>query len=381
MKKISVILGVCGFLCVGVILMAPYSVSAETVLRSGTDISVAPDQVIDGNFYVGAFDDATTMSGIVNKDMVAFGSTMTVNGEVKEDLTFVSGVAQLHGPVGGDVRIVGGEVTIADTVGGDVVVLGGVLHILPTATIAGDVFFFGGSADIAGTVSGSVYGNAEQFTIDATIGKQVDVKAVASLVLGARANIAGNVTYESVAPLTRDPAAIIGGELSDRPLAPADNPARTMAIPFLVLLFTTLALYLIFRRETEMVAVTSSGAYLLSAFVGLGVIILGPLISMLLMVTVLGSLLGLIGVFVVVLGLLIGMALAPAVAGYMLMQVVSRTVAIPYLVALVLSAAVLYLLLLVPVVGVVVYLSFVIVAIGGLSVTLYRALGTVTPDA
>ncbi len=97
-------------------LAAPVLVSAETDLRTGNDVSVAPDQTVAGNYYVSVQFGKTTMSGVVEKDMIAIGASVTHNGEVKEDLQVLGGNVQVHGAVVEDLRVVGGEVTIADKV-------------------------------------------------------------------------------------------------------------------------------------------------------------------------------------------------------------------------------------------------------------------------
>ncbi len=363
------------FVCAVGVLVTPAFVSAETVLRTGSDVSVAPDQTVAGNYYVSVLFGKTTMSGVVEKDMIAIGGSVTHNGEVKEDLQILGGNVQVHGPVNEDLRIVGGEVTIAERVGGDVVVLGGVLTVLPTAEIAGDVFFFGGSAEISGTVGGSVYGSGELITINGTVAKTVDVKAIAGFELGERANVAGDVRYTSSLEIVRHPNAVVGGELVYNTQAPetAKEHARTLLVPFLIFLFTTLAIYLIFKRELERLVPATLETYVVSSFVGLGIFVFGPIFSIILILTVLGSLVGFMSLTIVVTLTLAGIALAPIFAGALLSRVLGRGTEISLL-SIVAGAVTLYALLFVPGLGMLIVALLALLGIGGLTMALYRAM-------
>lgn len=356
-------------------MITPAFLHAETVMRSGGDISVAPDQVVDGNYYVSAFAGKTTMSGTVNRDMIALGSSITINGEVKEDLHIAGGNVQVHGPVGGDVRILGGEVTIAEKVGGDIVVVGGRLTVLPTAEVDGDVFFFGGVAEVEGTVAGSVYGSAEQLKVNATVAKNVDIKTNTGLELGERANIAGSVRYQSPVELTRNQSAVVTGEVVHNAEAKpgARAHARTLLVPFLVLLFTTLALYLIFRRELSNVVEQTYTSYALTTFVGVGIFVLGPLFSVILFVTVLGSVVGLMCFLSVLVLVIAGLACAPIFAGALWAKLFGRGYEVS-LTTIIIGATTLYGLLFIPPIGIPVFICFMALAVGGIARSLYHAI-------
>lgn len=353
----------------------PTALHAETVMRSGDTVSVAPDQVVEGNYYVSAFTGKTTMSGTVNRDMLALGSSVTINGEVKEDLHVAGGSVQVHGPIGGDVRILGGEVTIADTVAGDVVVVGGMLTLMPTAMVEGDVFFFGGRAEVEGAIAGSVYGSAEHFKINAAVSKNVDVTSTMSLELGERANVAGNVSYKSPVDLTRNQSAVVTGEVVHNAEAQPDRHtvARALMVPFLILLFTTLALYLVFHKELTAIVETTFSSYASNAFIGVGVFVLGPIFSVILLATVLGSVVGLMCLLAVLVLCMAGAASAPIFAGALWAKLFGRNFEVS-LVSIVAGSATLYALLFIPQIGVPVFLCFTVLAVGGIARALYSAL-------
>ena len=206
MKKFST-----GTLIFGFIMSIPLITLAETVVRTGESVAIGNDQVVENDFY--AAGQSIVHSGEVKGDMYAAGASVTVNGPIGADLTILGGTAQVHSEIKDDVRIIAGDTVIGGKVVGDVFVIGGVLKVLSSASIDGDVFFYGGEAEISGPVKGSVMGTAEAFRIDAQIDGNVDVIASRALVLGDRASVSGNVSYQSVGEINRAQQAVVVGEV------------------------------------------------------------------------------------------------------------------------------------------------------------------------
>lgn len=348
---------------------------AETVLRTGSDISVASDQVIEGNYYVSAYFGQTNMSGQVGGDMIAAGGMININGEVKQDLHILGGTVHVHGVVGEDLRIIGGEVTIGDVVTGDLFVIANSLLVLPSAEIGGDVFFFGSTAEIQGAIEGSLYGSADKMHVNAAVARDVDVRSFSRLSLGERASIGGSLRYTSMAGVERDSNARIEGEVVQNKVpAPTQRELlRVVLIPFLIILFSTLSLYLIFKRESEKLIVHITHSIPVSGFVGLGVLVLGPIIAGLLIATVLGSLIGVLLFFLVILLLIASVAFAPIFAGSLLARLVVKQPAVSLLWILA-GSITMYTMLLVPVVGIIIYIALVLLTLGGLVIALYKSI-------
>lgn len=347
---------------------------AETVLRTGTDISVEEDQVVEGDYYVstGLFG-RTVMSGSVLEDMYALGATVTVNGEVGHDLSILAGASHLHASVTDDVRIVAGEVTIAEDIGGDVFVLGGSLSILSTAHIDGDVFFFGGDLVIDGDVTGSVLGKAQSATVNAHVGKDFDMSAPAGVTLGDSAVIDGSVRYTSFTSLTRGQGTVIGGTVSktESTAATTRQQARDLLIPIFVLLFATLSLYLLFKRELESIVSSVESSFSKNLLIGSAVVLLGPITSVLLVVTVLGMFVGLMAMSILVLLYIIGLSLVSLVLGAFVMYIVTKKLEVSLATILVGTVAT-QLLLLIPVIGPLALFVIFALTVGALTQRLYR---------
>lgn len=360
------------------VIFVPSIAHGETVLRIGEDISVDDDQVVDGDYYVsvGPFGN-TTMSGSVKEDMFAFGGTVTANGSIGHDLAVLSQFSHVYATVTDDVRIVAREVVIADHVGGDVFVIAGSLRVLSTATIDGDIIFFGGVAQIDGKVGGSVLGTSEKIRIDSEVAGNVDVKAATDLTLGDKANIGGFVRFASLQPLVRSQNATIEGQVteSEYGVKTIDIKTQTRYALFLslVTLFATLSLYLLFRKELQVLVGIIAKAPVKSTVLGLGVLVLGPIVALLLMFTLLGALVGVMALCVVLLAYVAGYALSGVVFGAYLAKLFTRHLKVS-LVWVIIGTVVINGLSFVPVLGIVLIIILCAMAIGGFFLSIYRML-------
>lgn len=361
------------------VFFVPVFVQAETVLRMGEDISVDENQTVDGDYYVsvGPFGN-TSMSGAVAEDMYALGGSVTVNGTIGKDLTIIGGTTQMHASVTDDVRIVAGEVTVAEHIGGDLFVIGGSLQMLSSASVGGDVIFFGGSAEINGKVGGSVLGTSEKIRVDAEVGGNVDVKTATALTLGEKTNVGGFVRYTSVEPLVRAPNAQVAGEISkneyaEDEAASIETKVRNLLIPIFITLFATLSLYLLFKKELQALVLRIHTVPAKSALFGLSLVILGPIVSLLLMATILGVVIGIMSTALVILAYAVGYSLSGVVLGSYLSKLSTNhaRVTLPWIIA---GTLTMHVLLLVPVIGIALALFVFTITVGGLAISVYKLL-------
>ena len=359
------------------VLFVPFFVQAETVLRIGETVSVDADQSVGGDYYVsvGPFGD-TSMSGTVGGDMYAFGGAVTVNGPIGADLTVVGGSSQVHATVTDDVRIIAGEVTIGEHVGGDLFVIGGTLQLLSSGSVGGDVIFFGGEAELNGTIEGSVLGTSEKIRVDGAVKGDVDIKTATSLTLGDRAHVTGTVRYNSLQDLVRSPNAIVDGSVIAGTYAdtPTEHTLKDLLVPAFIMLFAVLSLYLLFRKEVQALAQTTLQSPLRSVLAGLGVCILGPVVSVLLLVTILGLLLGLIGIFAILAFYFIAMALMGVVAGAYIQKTFINKSKEVSLIFVVIGTICVEAMLFIPIFGPVLVFCLFILTLGSVMIHTYRHL-------
>lgn len=365
-----------GTLFVAVVICSPLLVDASTVLRTGDGIAVEADQVVEGDYYVSVGPlGKTEMSGDVIGDMYAVGGTVRVNGTIGADLGIIGGVSNMHASVTDDVRIVSGETVIAEHIGGDLFVLGGVLKILSTASVDGDIFFYGGEAEISGSTGGSIHGAAETVRIDGTVAGNVDIDVSGALTLGSRANIAGNFTYPSNAAFNRAQNAVIEGTITEVPVTHKSSreTTRDFLMPLFLSLFAALSVYLLFRTQLQKLVYGIDDTYVKSGLIGIAALVLGPALSVLLMVTVLGLYIGLMSLAITLLLYVASISIAGIVFGAFLAKMFTKKpkVSLPWIL---IGACAIQAVIYVPVIGPACVVTIIALTAGGLVLSIYKML-------
>lgn len=351
----------------------PLSATAETVVRTGNSVSIGVSQVVEDDFYASA--GSVTHSGEVRQDMYVVAGSVTVNGPIGADLTALGGTVQVNAPIGDDVRVVGGEVVISGKVGGDVFVIGGLLKILSSAEIAGGVYFYGGEAEIEGVVKGSLMGRAESFTISGEVGG-VDVSAV-NLILGDKANVRGDLSYASVRELERAAGAIVEGDILRGTVTVEEDRGNASLIFVLSWIFTTLCVFLIFRSRFGELLREIKRDTARVGLVGLVAFVVAPILSFILLATVLGAWLGIIALLSTILIFLISWVILPILLGGYIMSYLTKGRVIDLLSVMVGVFTVIFLSYIPVIGGLLIFLSFLLV-LGSLLYKLYLAFRSLT---
>lgn len=351
------------------LVFIPIIASAETVVRTGNSVSIAVNQVVEDDFYASA--GSVTHSGEVKSDMYVMAGSVTVNGPIGVDLTALGGTVQVNAPIGDDVRVIGGEVVISGEVKGDVFVIGGLLKILSSAKIDGGVYFYGGEAEIEGVVVGSVMGRAETITIAGEVGG-MDVSAV-NVILSDRANVRGDLSYESVRELDRAAGATVEGDILKGTVKVEDNQGNASLIFTLSWVFTTLCVFLIFRsRFGELLGEIKKNTVRVG-LVGLGVVFIAPILIFILLATVLGAWLGIVVLLSTLLIFLASIIILPILLGGYIMSHLTKGRRIDLL-SVLLGVFVIILLSYIPVLGgLLISVAFVAV-VGVIVYMIYRSL-------
>ena len=117
--------------------------------------TVAPDQVIDGDFF--AHGEIVEISGTINGDLYAAGEKITINGTVNGDVLAAGGIININGTVLQNIRVAGGEVLINGTIGRNATVISGDLSINPNAHLKGNLVAVGGNTLLGGPIDGDAH--------------------------------------------------------------------------------------------------------------------------------------------------------------------------------------------------------------------------------
>lgn len=357
-----------------VLLLLPASTQAETVLRISESLSLDSAQTVNGDYY-GATGLAgpISLSGKIEGDALLAGSSITTNGEITGDLFALSTSAQLHAPVNDDVRIVAGEVTLADYVGGDVFVVGGMLKVLSTAEIAGSVFFYGGEAEINGTVGGSIFGTSQNLRIDGPVGGSVDVEVSNSLVIGGKADISGDIKYTSSKELLRAQDAVVVGDIVKQTRTHEAVSLSGLLLPMLMLAFLTLILFVVLRNHLPGFVNYSLKSFTKNGLLGLAAILSTPLLVGLLLVTVIGSLVGVLLLLAMLSLCLFSFALVPIFLGKLINQHLFKTNGLTLL-STILGIIALEVTFMIPFIGPAAVFALLSIVLGSILMKIYRSL-------
>src|SRR5215210_454747 len=202
--------------------------------RSGDEVVIGPDEVLDDDLYVTA--NRVVVDGTIRGDLVAFGQSITVDGTVEGDLIAAGQTVEVGGTVEDDTRIagqallLGGGASVAD----DLLAAGYSLENEPDSTVGGTLLYAGYQALLAGSVGEDFSAAANGVQLDGEVAGDVNVEAdgesgaapvftpvagvgiptvESGLTLPSLARVGGDLTYQSSAEAQIDPGAQVEGEV------------------------------------------------------------------------------------------------------------------------------------------------------------------------
>lgn len=166
-----------------------------------------------GDFF--AYGKSVEIAGTVLGDLYAFGGQIYVDGTVSGDVIICGGSVNVRGEVQGNVRMLAGQATISGHVQGNVSLMAGNIDLGPSGVIDGNVIGIGGNIDISGLIKQNTRVYASNLRISNTI--LGNLKAyVGQLRLTSRAVVRGHIEYWSNNEAFVDPYAKVG-EITEHP--------------------------------------------------------------------------------------------------------------------------------------------------------------------
>lgn len=335
---------------------------------------------------------------VVNDDYFAPGRMVIIEGKVAKNLYMAGEEVKNRGPVGGDVLAAGRTVEVAGPVGGDiwaagqrillneetkrgVVVFGEELVLALPAKVGTNLIFFGKSI----LAEGLVKGNLRVFADKVTIAGKVDGNVIAQageVIVASRAHIGGNLLVKgSKAPQVM-PGAQIGGKVEFTKIAPPVKEksfwekvwVKVLALVKLLVLALLMAFFAarLLRAGSETMT-TRPG---LSLGLGLGVVVLAPLVLIILCAIIIGQaatlVLGTFYLSLLALGGLLFKPVAGLVAGNFIFRYLQKEKQTALLWTVLLGSTVIWLFCLVPYLGAVINFLGLLFTVGALTVLLSR---------
>jgi cytoskeletal protein CcmA (bactofilin family) len=338
-------------------------------MRAHDQPTIGANETIAGDIYIAG--GSVTHLGKVEGDFVGAGGTVLVQGPVGADVMVSGGTVTVVGPVADDVRVAGGNVTVNSLVTGDVVAFGGQLTI--AGHIGGDVVAYGGTIRIDAPVTGDVRLGGGNIYINAPIAGTVRIDAAEKVTLGQSAAIAGDLIYSSASEASVENGARVEGATAYTPRPDIREAATEGLIAFLSLWFiakffmmlvAAMLVGLIFKRYATELGRRALVQPLPEFATGLVTVIVLPIISGILLVTIVGIPLGLLGLFLFAAMLVFGGIIAPIVLGSLLNSwIFTKPIEVSWKTIL-MGVAAFYLAGFVPFVGTLARLFFFFLALG-----------------
>ncbi len=308
--------------------LLPLAAYAAT-FRSGDTVDIRANETIRDDFYAGG--GSVTSSGSVTGDLYAGGGTILITGSVAQDAVVGGGTITVTGDVGDDLRAGGGTIVVQGAVGGDVVVGGGQIH-LSGSRIGGDVLAGGGVVRIDAAVGNDVKVGGGSVFINGPVAGNVEADAD-TLTLGSAAVITGNLSYTSPKEVVIEEGARVGGKTTYTPRADRGDAGAALAIAFfsvaaivkiLMMLAAAFFFGLVFHRYSTHLVQTAYARPLMEIGRGFILLIVMPVASVFLMVTIVGLPLGFLGLIGYIGALIFSWLVAPLLIGSLIYQWITK---------------------------------------------------------
>jgi len=163
-----------GFSLLALLLLTLTAPASAFDGRSGENIVIGSDEVIDDDLYVSA--GTFVLDGTVNGDLIAAGQTITINGKVDGDVMAAGQTIVVHGEVTGALRMAGSVLLVdeAASIGGDIIAAGYSLETREGSAIGQDLVFAGGQILLAGDVARNLQAATGAFELRGTVGGNVN---------------------------------------------------------------------------------------------------------------------------------------------------------------------------------------------------------------
>lgn len=268
--------------------------------RKNENVYLGADEVVDGNFY--AIGGMVEIQGTVNSDLIILGGQATIKGLIKGDILALGGNLRIDGEVDGNIRAVAGQIEINGKIGKNVMVAGGNLLITDGSEINGNLTFAVGNVKIDGKIFGKVDGAGGNLVFNNEVLNDVNLNAGNDgvIILMPKTNFAKDFYYKASQKAEINEGAKINGQTYFEQFA-GFGKKRNVAnylfgkiIGLFSLIIIGLVLIALMQKKIHQVAEYMQSRPWPALGWGSIYLIIIPIFTILLMITVIGLPLGLI---------------------------------------------------------------------------------------
>ncbi len=342
------------FMILGLFLI-PLSASAAYFQA---DDQVSVNQPTEGDVYVAG--ETVTISETVTGDVFAAGASVNITADVAEDLFVAGSAVNVVGNVAGDLRAAGSNLVVSGDVGEELFAAGSLVQL--TSTVGGDAHLAGAAVIFDGTVNGDLTIGSSSAIINGNVSGDVTAYAE-EIKIGTTAKIDGTLTYYAENEMTFEGASIgrvvYGGpayEQQDKKETAAwmwGLASGIAAIKLLGILLAGLLIGLLWPKTAVVVTERASKKFWVSLLIGFATVVLVPIATVLLFVTLIGWPIAVALIAASFLLCMVTIAYTGVVVGAVTLKLFKKqqTVPTPTWYNILLGVAILAILALIPVIG------------------------------
>ncbi len=175
-----------------VVILIP-TLALGATMKVGEEISIQKGTPLQDNLYLAGA--TVSVNENVSGDIIAAGGQVIFSQDVADDILIVGGSATIIGNTGGDVRVIGGNVLITGNVGGDLIITGGSVMVSSDVSVQKDLVVAGGQISVDGTVKGDTQIAGGVVTVNGQLLGNLTAIIDEKLTIGNGATIKGILEY------------------------------------------------------------------------------------------------------------------------------------------------------------------------------------------
>jgi hypothetical protein len=375
-------------LCFALLLIAPFCAKAYEV-KTANSVYIGKDEVITGNLYTAGSN--ITIDGKVNGDVFCGAQTVIINGAVAGDIFCAAQAININGEVGGSVRAAGSSLNINGKIGHNVMAAGASVILSKDAQVGWDMLIGGAVVDIRGKIKGDLHGGAANVNIAGEVAKNVKLwlnrnpkiqnnginfDSNNGLIIAKDAVIGGNLIYTDTLDAKIDTGAKIKGEVSHNLPKPVEKKqmaafwAWGKIIGFFAALVIGLVLISIGKRQILDLCKIMAEKIWPSIGWGAVVLFIGPILVIILLITIIGIPLALISFTFWLVAIYIAKILTGIFIGQQFLNKVMPKQKDSLIWAMIIGIFILYLIMSIPIIGGFISFLAVLWGLGGIFIYL-----------
>ncbi len=182
--------------------------------KEPTILSLPSQTTHHGDFFAVAKN--VEISGKVEGDLYVLGSDVYIDGHVTGDVLVCALHVEISGRVDNNVRVIAGQANISGSVGYNATIVAASAQVSSSSKIGGNLVIAAGSTQLAATVKGDANIAATYLRVSGSIDDRL-FAYVGGMHITSRASIGKDLDYRSSEKALIDPGASIGGQILYHP--------------------------------------------------------------------------------------------------------------------------------------------------------------------